>query len=186
MTKLIQFIGHQCTGKTSLAAGLFYEMKKDGQQVELIQEPARRRVYAKLPLEGAGQLTLIATLYEHVVDVLRAGVDWVVIDTHILAPLLYTKNAVVRDLCIGLYWDLIHQSESSSLTVVPTGERPTFSSEGRAYKEDEALGGYNLQEVLFSDRYPLRMVETPYNIPPRDLYQGLVDEIEWLTGWPLN
>ena len=182
MTTLIQFIGPQCyevaqasemqcTGKTTLAAGLFYTMKKEGLVVELIQEPARRRVYAGLPVEGAGQLSIITELYEHITDVVRAGVAWVVIDTHILAGLLYTQDVVVYNLCQSLYQSL-RSMTADCITIVPVGDKPLFSSVGRAYTEGEVLPGHDLEEVLL---YVTDRILVPHTVEPTELYYKVLD-----------
>jgi nicotinamide riboside kinase len=178
MTTLIQFIGPQCTGKTTLAAGLFYTMKKEGLVVELIQEPARRRVYAGLSLEGAGQLSIITELYEHITDVVRAGVPWVVVDTHILVGMLYTKDVVVYNLCQSLHQSL-RDMILDCITIVPVGDKPVFSSEGRAYAEGEVLPGHDLEEVLL---YATNCIRIPHTIEPTDLYQRLLHPIEQVSG----
>lgn len=178
MTTLIQFIGSQCTGKTTLAAGLFYTMKKEGLAVELIQEPARRRVYAGLPVEGAGQLSIITELYEHITDVVRAGVPWIVVDTHILAGMLYTKDAVVYNLCQSLHQSL-KNLVIDTITVVPIGDKPVFSSEGRAYTETVVLPGHSLEEVL---AYITDRLEVSYTIEPTELYRTLLHTLEESMG----
>lgn len=189
MTTLIQFMGPQChtvaqassmqcTGKTTLAAGLFHTMKKEGLVVELIQEPARRRVYAGLPLEGAGQLSIITELYEHITDVRRAKVPWVVVDTHILAGLLYTQDVVVYNLCQSLYQNL-RDLFLDCITIVPVGGKPLFSSEGRVYTEDEVLPGHSLEEVLL---YASNCIQVPHTIEPTDLYHRVLHDLEDTMG----
>lgn len=179
MTKLIQFIGPQCIGKTTMAAGLFYVMKKDGLQVELIQEPARRRVYAGLPLEGAGQLSLIADLYEHISDVVRAGVPWVVMDTHILTPLLYTEDDMVWELCYSLFTTLT--DTTSSISIIPIGERPIFTGEGRAYTEEEGnsipTSSFNFIKDVYIGCYSNNnnKLEVPHTIEAVELYQKVLE-----------
>lgn len=178
MTTLIQFIGSQCVGKTTLAAGLFYTMKKEGLVVELIQEPARRRVYAGLPVEGAGQLSIITELYEHIMDVRRAKVPWVVVDTHILAGLLYTQDVVVYNLCQSLYQNL-RDLFLDCITIVPIGGKPVFSTEGRAYTEDGLLPGHSLEEVLL---YITDRMEVQYTVEPTELYHGVLHTLEEKMG----
>lgn len=181
MTTLIQFIGSQCAGKTTLAAGLFYTMKKEGLVVELIQEPARRRVYAGLPVEGAGQLSIITELYEHITDVVRAGVPWVVVDTHILTPLFYTLDDTVEDLCFKLLRTLRDRMGFNLITVVPVGDAPTFSIEGRAYKEGQGLGGSPFSLWRHNlDNGSSRSIDVPYTIEPIDLYHRVQDALDTL------
>ena len=178
MTTLIQFIGPQCTGKTTLAAGLFYTMKKEGLVVELIQEPARRRVYAGLSVEGAGQLSIITELYEHITGVVRAGVPWVVVDTHILAGMLYTKDVVVYNLCQSLHQSL-RDMILDCITIVPVGDKPAFNTEGRAYTEGEVLPGHDLEEVLL---YITNLIKVPHTMEAADLYHRVLHDLEDTMG----
>lgn len=153
-------------------------MKKEGLVIEHIQEPARRRVYAGLSVEGAGQLSIITELYEHITDVVKAGVPWLVVDTHILAGMLYTRDVVIYNLCQSLHQSLRNMI-LDCITIIPVGDKPVFSSEGRVYAEGDILPGHDLEEVLL---YTTNPILVPYTVEPNELYHRVLHDLEDTMG----
>ena len=172
MTTLIQLLAPPCMGKSTMAAGLYHYMKVMGRGplVEFIHEPARRRVYANLPVDGAGQLTATTELYEYIQDVIKYNVDILIVDTHILSPLLYTEDSVATDLAKALNRELERQCSCITLSLV--GEPPPYSSEGRSHKDRPSLIDIN-RAINYIANY--RHYYVNYMASPKDVIEQLLD-----------
>jgi hypothetical protein len=159
-------------GKSTMAAGLYHHMKGMGMHTELILEPARRRVYANLPLYGAGQLSITTELYEYIGDVLRADVPIIIVDTHILSPLLYTRDSIAINLAISLSKEL--EDQCKCITLLMVGDEPPYTGEGRSTKDRPSLEGIGVHDAL---AYVRRYRVVDYRTPPGEvltLLDGLI------------
>ena len=172
-TTLIQLLAPPCMGKSTMAAGLYHHMNSIGtSSVELIQEPARRRVYANLPLYGAGQLSITTELYEYISNVIKANVPIVIVDTHILSPLLYTRDRVATNLAIDLSKEL--EDKCRCVTLLITGEEPPYTGEGRSTPDRPSLEGIDVYDAI---AYVKHYKEVDYKTPPGEvltLLNGLI------------
>lgn len=86
--KVINIWGGPGSGKSTTAAGVFYEMKKLGYEVELVTEYAKDMTWEERHAVLTDQLYILAKQNRRI-HRLRGKVDWVVTDSPILLGLMY-------------------------------------------------------------------------------------------------
>ena len=89
--KVINLFGGPCTGKSTVAAGLFFLMKTSNRKVELISEYAKQMVWEERTPIFKNQLYLLAK-QNHRQDMLRGKVDYCITDSPLLLNLAYTPD----------------------------------------------------------------------------------------------
>lgn len=142
--KVINFLGGPCSGKSTTAAGLFYEMKKQGKNVELVTEYAKDLVY-----EGTLELMLdrqemVFAEQNQRLHRLRGKVDYAITDGPLLLSLVYPRMNQRQK---GLQpWPALNAFENFVIEVMKTFDnvyvflnRPnTFDERGREHTEDQS------------------------------------------------
>lgn len=86
--KVINFWAGPGSGKSTTAAGLFYEMKKQGYEVELVTEYAKDMTWEERFNVLTDQLYVLAKQNRRI-HRLSGKVDWVITDSPILMGLMY-------------------------------------------------------------------------------------------------
>jgi len=87
----ISLFGGPGTGKSTTAAGLFHQMKTDGERVELITEFAKDLVYKEDYLQLGNQLSLLAE-QKNRNRVLQGKVDYTITDSPFVMGLTYLAD----------------------------------------------------------------------------------------------
>ena len=90
MTRIINIIGGPGAGKSTLAAGVFYELKMKGYNVELSSEYAKDLVYENRSETFKDELYIFAK-QAHRLFSLRNKVDIVVTDRPLIMSLVYNE-----------------------------------------------------------------------------------------------
>ena len=102
-TKVINLYGGPCSGKSTQAAGLFYTMKQQGYNVELVNEFAKEVVWEGNVPMLKDQLWVLAHQHRKLVR-LAGKVDYIITDSPVLLSIAY------RTMYDGpMYTDLIDQ-----------------------------------------------------------------------------
>jgi hypothetical protein len=91
MTKIINFFSGPGAGKSTQAAGLFYEMKRQGYKVEMPYEYPKLIAWEKNTNAIKDQLYITANQHRNIAR-LYGQVDYIIVDSPILFGLIY-KNA---------------------------------------------------------------------------------------------
>ena len=86
--KVINLFGGPGTGKSTTAAGLFYEMKKMRVEVELVTEYAKDMTWEQRHSILSDQLYMLAKQHRRVAR-LEGKVDWVITDSPLLLGMVY-------------------------------------------------------------------------------------------------
>ena len=110
LKKIINIYGGPCIGKSTIAAGLFYHMKKEGYDVELVTEYAKDLVYEDRNNILAGdQIYIFAKQHRRILR-LKDKVEYIITDSPILLSLVYVElmkvtydKNIFSDLVLNVY-----------------------------------------------------------------------------------
>lgn len=92
MTQVINLFAGPGVGKSTLAAGLFYEMKRRGMSAELVTEYAKDRVWEEHYSVFDDQLYVFAKQHRRM-SRLRGKVDYIITDAPLFLSMVYGENA---------------------------------------------------------------------------------------------
>ena len=93
--KVINLIGGPGCGKSTTAAGLFYELKKKGYSVELVTEYAKTRVWEDALKTLKDQIYVFGKQH-HSQWKLEGKVDYIVTDSSLLFSIIYGGDQVTE------------------------------------------------------------------------------------------
>lgn len=132
MPIVINLIGGPGTGKSTLAAGLFYELKKQGINCELALEFAKDKVYEESFKTMDDQIYVFAKQY-HKLWRLRGKVDVIITDSPLLISLHYMKED-------SKYFNnlVLEQYNKFDNLLYFLNREGIYQTEGRTQTEDEA------------------------------------------------
>lgn len=138
-TKVINFYGGPCSGKSTAAAGLFYKMKLLGYSVELTDEFAKECVWEGNVPMLKDQLWILAHQNRKLLR-LADKVDYIITDSPVLLSPIY------REVYDGpLYSDLIDQlalecyNMYDNINFMLSRPRVNFQQDGRAQDEVQSV-----------------------------------------------
>lgn len=100
--KVINLYGGPCSGKSSIMAGLFYELKKNGKNVEMSPEFVKDCVYDENPYPFKDQIYVFANMLKRLRQY-DGKVDYVITD----APLL--MNCIYGSKESDTFFKLVHE-----------------------------------------------------------------------------
>ena len=92
MIRRINLFAGPCSGKSSLAAHIFSEFKKESVKIELVQEEAKEWAYEGRKITKYDQLTLFAAQMRKEDLALRNGSELIVSDSPIMLAICYAKK----------------------------------------------------------------------------------------------
>lgn len=141
--KVVNLFGGPGSGKSTTAAGIFYEMKLFNRNVELITEYAKELVYSD-------RVTFLNSKQEYVFAkqhlrqfILKDKVDWAITDSPLLLSLIYPK---IYNTSPGEHFDsYVIETFNRYDNINIFLERPaTFSNVGRVQTIEESIRVDNL------------------------------------------
>jgi len=141
--KVINLLGSPGAGKSTTAAGLFFDMKLAGHRVELITEYAKDLVYE----QRMGTLQNQVYVFGHQVqrlERLRDKVEWVITDSPIILSSIYAPKDYPESFH-NLVKDIWHKFENYVIMlkrVVPYQEFGRYHTEEDSYRIDSELRRY--------------------------------------------
>lgn len=89
--KVINLIGQPGAGKSTVAAGLFFEMKRRGCNVELVTEYTKDVIYENHAFVLEDELLVFSEKYKRIKRLSRS-VDYVITDSPLLNSLFYSEQ----------------------------------------------------------------------------------------------
>jgi deoxyadenosine/deoxycytidine kinase len=109
LTKIINLISGPGAGKSTLASGIFYELKKNHVSCELVTEYAKDMVWEKNEFVFNHQLIILSKQYRRLVRLL-GQVDYVITDSPIILGCTYLhENSREVDIFNIQYKDLMEK-----------------------------------------------------------------------------
>jgi len=135
MTKIINLFAGPGAGKSTLAAGMFYEMKKQGKSVELVTEYAKDVVWEENHIQLEDQLFVTANQNKRLWR-LRGKVDYVINDSPLLLGIHYCRPSYFPNFYEKFVWELWDYYENLNF-FINRGEG--FMDIGRIHKHQESI-----------------------------------------------
>lgn len=139
--RVINLFGGPGCGKSTTAAGLFYQMKHDGQRVELVTEYAKDIVWADRHRELDDQLYITGKQHHRLFH-LKNKVDYCITDSPLILSLVY--NRTMPQSFHPFVIDVFHMYDNYAIILKRTKPYMLF---GRTQTEEEAR---ELDRQIFS------------------------------------
>lgn len=158
--KVINMYAGPCSGKSSIAAGLFFKMKIAGFKVELVTEYAKDKVY-----EGhlgclEDQIYIFAKQQRRLNRLIKE-VDWAITDSPLLLSILYNKDLSKN------FNDIVYEQykryDNYNFYINRVKE---YQSYGRTQTKEEAIELDNkMMSILYEYDIPYISVDGNINAP---------------------
>lgn len=145
-TRVINYFGAPSSGKSTLAAGVFYKLKMLGHDVELVTEFAKELVWQKREKCLGDQFYVIAQQH-HRMWTLNGQVDFIITDSPILLGLIY-QSASYPDSFGKFLIDIHNEYVSSNYFLERDFE---FSNNGRRHDEVQSYSIHNAIKKMLND-----------------------------------
>jgi tRNA uridine 5-carbamoylmethylation protein Kti12 len=170
--KVINFLGGPCSGKSTLCAGLFYEMKKALYNVEFVHEWAKELTWDERFKCLTDQVSILGH-QNNMVKRLDGKVDWVVTDTCIVMGLMYMPQNYYENF-EPLMLEVFNSYDNVNVFV----DRPdNYTEVGRNQTLEEARAiDDRILDLLENHRVPYMRVHCSTN--PAFLLQQILTENE--------
>ena len=143
--QIINLFAGPCSGKSTTAAGLFYKMKLQHINAELVTEYAKDLVYSNRIDSMLDQQEYIFAKQNHRLHRLRGKVDYVITDSPILLSLIYANPEWP---CVQPFKQLVLQTHHTYDNINIFLQRPQqFQQHGRVHnlKQSEKIDEQILQ-----------------------------------------
>lgn len=137
---VINLFGGPGSGKSTTAAGLFYEMKTRGYKVELVTEFAKDLVYQESYFRLKDQLMILARQH-HKLWVLKDKVDYAIVDSPLLLSQHYFQDngdydeKLFKDFVLNTY----NRYNNLNILLERNIDEQPYQEYGRSQTLDEAV-----------------------------------------------
>jgi len=140
MTKVVSFLAGPGCGKSTTSAGLFYEMKLQGQNAELVPEYAKKWAWQKKAITPLDQAFLFGK-QSQAESCIYGKVDWIITDSALwLAPMyeeFYAGKSLVLQSVKDFYKYAHENFEVEHINILLTRVKP-YNPKGRYESEKTA------------------------------------------------
>jgi hypothetical protein len=134
MTVVVNLFGGPGTGKSTTASGVFYHLKRDNRNVELVQEYAKDLTWEKAESKLEDQLYITAKQNRRMWR-LRNKVDVIVTDSPLLLGIHYAAPDYFPNYYEKLVWEVYNSY--SNINIFLNRKKP-YNPVGRNQTEDQA------------------------------------------------
>lgn len=170
--RLINVLGAPGLGKSTFGAGLFYEMKKLGYNVELVDEFAKFKVYEKNPKALRCQPYIFAQqLYK--IMMTAEDVDYIITDSPIILSAIYNEDYPAS--FDRFVVDTFKMFDSENLLLTTDSERSYQETGRRHTAEQQDSLQKQIKELLDTNDIPYIQVDQ-YNDSILSILQLLTRE----------
>ena len=169
-TIIVNLIGGPGSGKSTTAAGLYYELKKLNINCEMALEYAKDKVYEESFKTMDDQLYIFGKQY-HRMWRLKDSVDVIITDSPLLLSIFYnkTKSNYFDDLVIEQY------NRFNNLLYILQRDGIKFQQEGRLQNEKESIQiDSSIKNILNKNNIEYKEVST------LDAINTIVEDVAWL------
>jgi RecA/RadA recombinase len=139
---LIELFGSPSCGKSTLAAEIFAKLKRIGKEAEVVQEAAKERAWANLPIDAVSQVHVLSEQVKRETRLYKVGLDFVVTDSPILLGAFYDFHFSKGHLpLVQTFMSRIQERRAKrGVRIVPfmLPRRDTFSDKGRYQTREQA------------------------------------------------
>ena len=157
---VINFLGGPGIGKSTIAAGTFYELKRLGINCELVSEFAKDKVWEESFKVLDDELYIFAKQY-HKMWRLKDKVDIIVTDSPLILPIYYNKekSEFFNDFVLEQF------EKFENITILLERPEEKYHGEGRLQTKDEAKKiDRELEKILKDFRIPSTIIERDFAI----------------------
>lgn len=171
--KVINLFTGPGSGKSTIMAGLFYELKRRGYCCEMTPEYAKDKVYGENWKDMDNQFYIGAKQY-HKLFRLQGKVDYAISDSPLLLSIYYdrTGNMNFR----GLMVDLFKQFDNINFFIERDKDIP-YEESGRLQTLEESIEiDKNIRHILVSSSIPF------ISVPSKDAVFKILDHLAELRG----
>ena len=151
--KVINLWGGPGSGKSTTAAGLFYQMKCAGVEVELVQEYAKDMVWEQRHNILEDQIYVFAKQQRRMARLKNHGLQYVITDSPIPLGLCYTRPADMTDAFLDLVMQVFNSYNNHNFYLT---RNVCYNPVGRNQKTEQAAIEVDdkLKHMLSSMRIP--------------------------------
>lgn len=139
--KVINLFGGPGSGKSTTAAGLFYEMEKSQLNVELVTEYAKDMVWEGRHNVLEDQIYIFAKQQRRISRLKGHGIDWVITDSPIALGLVYLKEGSLSNNFHNLVMEVFNSFDNynfllqRNFTYNPIGRNQKDAEEAMVYDQ---------------------------------------------------
>lgn len=175
----INLFGGPGTGKSTTAAGLFHEMKREGVKVEYVTEYAKDLVFSKDFFRLKDQLYILAKQH-HPLFKLENQVDFLINDGPFIIGLCYLQDSphLPKESFQKLVLDMWNSYEHINIFLERDTEEHGYQEYGREQTLAEAVGiDHQVKRMLDNNGVPYHNVKVGQNTV-KDILQIVVKNLK--------
>lgn len=162
--KVINFFGAPSSGKTTLAAKLYSQMKIARLKVEITTEFAKDLIYDKSNAVD-DQIFVTSTQYHKLYTARQNGLDFVITDSPIMLGVVYSNLKTSQPYCKQAFADLMFSAfkEFNNINIfIKHEDVRDFKNYGRRHDKDTSFKiSQDIRKML--DDYKINYIEFDYN-----------------------
>lgn len=151
--KIIDIWGGPGAGKSTTAAGLFYEMKKARLNVELVTEYAKDAVWERRYDLFDDQIYIFAKQQRRISRLEGHGIDWVITDSPVPLGLVYLKDKNLSSNFSNLVMEVYNRYTNYNFLLQRNYE---YNPIGRNQKDEAEAKLYDQKVINLLDSYCIK------------------------------
>jgi nicotinamide riboside kinase len=155
--KVINILGGSGIGKSTTAAGLFYEMKKMRLEVELVQEYAKDLVWEKRSNVLEDQIYVFAKQQRRIRRLMDNNIEWVITDSPLLLSLVYLRPHTLSDNFHKLVMEVFSHYENHNFLLSRNVEYKPLGRNQKTQQQAEVFD-QKVKQILISEGLPYRCI----------------------------
>lgn len=176
----INLFGGPGTGKSTTAAGLFYEMKTDDNRVEYIQEYAKELTFGKDYTRLSDQLLILGEQH-HRMFRLKDQLDYLIHDSPFVMGLTYLQDDehLPKDIYAELITTMFKSYDNINIFLQRNVDEHGYQEYGRSQTLDEAIQkDVEIKKMLVDNDIPFIEIKMGKN-SVKDIY-NILKGVKWL------